>query len=240
MKRLQRPSAPARFDRTNADACVRLRQWYLESTRDHWNDEERGAQPVRDALRAMSADRCAWCEDALGGSLEVEHYLPKSRFPQLKYCWDNLLPACGTCNGAKLTWHPRALVEKKLIDPVLATVHEGECYDPRATLRLVDDRLIEPAVDDPAEHLTFQPEDCTWRPRSKIGTRTIERLFSDKSHNARMQRLSELAMGFARDRTSDETIGKYLSLHGRETTFRVLLDYWRGFFSPARASVATP
>ncbi len=234
MKRLQRPAAPSRFDRADAEASERLRQGYRESPQDHWNDEVRGAQPVREALKAMSGDRCAWCEAALGSGLEVEHDLPKTAFPLLRYCWENLLPACRECNGSKRAWHPEPLAGKALIDPVLAKTHTGDCYDPTLLLAKVEDRLVEPVIYEPEKHLTFQPECCEWKARSAIGRRTIARLFSDKSRNERMQRLSELAFGFASDGTSDETIEKYLGMHGYETTFRALLAYWRTFFPPRK------
>lgn len=240
MKRLQRPAAPARFDGANSEAAVRLQQWYGEDPHDHWNDEVRGAHPIRDALRAMSGDRCAWCEAALGSGLEVEHYLPKTSFPWLRYCWQNLLPACRECNGSKRAWYPESLAGKTLLDPVLAKTHNGECYDPCIALAKIEDRLIEPTVDDPQKHLAFQLADCTWKATSAVGKRTVAKLFSDKSRNERMQRLSELACGLAKDRASDETIETYLALHGYETAFRALLAYWRSFYpAPATTTPVT-
>ncbi len=188
---------------------------------------------MRVVLRAMSGNRCAWCEAALGDAMEVEHYLPVSAFPWLRYCWENLLPACGGCNGAKRTWHPAELRGRAFIDPVLASVREGEPYEPHEALARVEDRLVEPATDDPGLHLEFLPSDCTWKGLSPIGERTIGKLFSDRSRNDHMQRLSELARGFAMERTADAVVRLYLDLHGHETAFGALLAYWRSFYPSA-------
>ncbi|MFO0602028.1 MAG: hypothetical protein U0324_02585 [Polyangiales bacterium] len=233
MKRLQRTAPPPRIDPARAESVARLLAWYGEADgRDHWNDVERGERPVREALRALSGDRCAWCEAALGALLEVEHYLPQSHFPHLRYCWLNLLPACGLCNGAKLTWYPPELLGRALIDPCLQGTCAGDAYVPASVLAEIDDRLIEPTFDDPAEHLVFSPVDCTWTPKTGVGERTIKKLLSDRSYTERMQRLSELAREFVRHGAARELVEIYLGLHGHETVFAALLAYWRQFYPP--------
>lgn len=42
---------------------------------------------------------CAYCEEVCKG--EVDHFRPKSRFPDLVYEWTNWLLACTPCNRAK-------------------------------------------------------------------------------------------------------------------------------------------
>jgi hypothetical protein len=233
MRRLARPTPPVRIDATREDGGQRLRDWYAAPPRDRWNDKERGESPVREALRAMSGDRCAWCEAPLGKSLEVEHYLPQEHFPWLRYCWANLLPACGPCNGAKLTWHPEALAGRVFIDPCLQGVCDGELYVPAAVLAKIDDRLLEPTLDDPQVHLEFSPPNGTWLARTHVGDRTLRKLFSDRSYVNHIQKLSEIVRGLVRDKVSEETLRLYLDLHGHETVVRALLEYWRGFSFPA-------
>jgi uncharacterized protein (TIGR02646 family) len=234
MRRLERPTPPARIDAAREDGGQRLREWYVAPPRDRWNDKERGGEsPIREALRAMSGDRCAWCEAPLGKSLEVEHYLPQEHFPWLRYCWANLLPACGPCNGAKLTWHPEALAGRPFIDPCLQGMREGEPYVPDAVLATIDDRLLEPTLDDPRAHLEFSPSDGTWRPRTRVGQRTAGKLFSDRSYNERIQKLSTIARECARAQTGEEVIQPMLDVIGHETVFRALLSYWQVFFRPA-------
>jgi len=62
----------------------------------------RGFQPE---LRAAFLGLCAYCEDFCKG--EVDHFRPKSRFPELVYKWSNWVFACHTCNEAKQEKWPR-------------------------------------------------------------------------------------------------------------------------------------
>jgi len=61
-------------------------------------------------LRSDFRTRCAYCErpeEYLGGeeAFEVEHFRPKSKFPQLDCVYSNLYYACRGCNAHKSeTW----------------------------------------------------------------------------------------------------------------------------------------
>ena len=50
-------------------------------------------------LRSVFSGSCAYCEEWCRG--EVEHFRPRSQFPELVYEWSNLLLACHDCNHAK-------------------------------------------------------------------------------------------------------------------------------------------
>lgn len=55
--------------------------------------------------------RCAYCNDldTYGGgyvAYHVEHFAPKTKFPDLMYNYDNLLYACPWCNRAKWDYWP--------------------------------------------------------------------------------------------------------------------------------------
>lgn len=58
---------------------------------------------IQTALSASSHHKCAFCECIPGESshIEVEHFEPKSLYPDLAFEWDNLLPSCRICNEAK-------------------------------------------------------------------------------------------------------------------------------------------
>jgi uncharacterized protein (TIGR02646 family) len=58
---------------------------------------------ARTTLFTMSADHCAFCDGLPGGvSLKtVEHFRPKSAFPEQAYDWHNLFPCCTCCQSAK-------------------------------------------------------------------------------------------------------------------------------------------
>ncbi len=47
---------------------------------------------------------CGYCEEYTKG--EVDHFRPKSRFPNLVYCWTNWVFSCHACNQAKGTTWP--------------------------------------------------------------------------------------------------------------------------------------
>ena len=56
---------------------------------------------VKDELRDMCTGprRCGYCEDSC--AYEIEHVWPRSLYPERTYVWENLLYACGPCNGPK-------------------------------------------------------------------------------------------------------------------------------------------
>lgn len=58
---------------------------------------------IQDTLFACSHYKCAFCEciPGEGGNIEVEHFEPKSLYPDLAFEWDNFLPSCRRCNEAK-------------------------------------------------------------------------------------------------------------------------------------------
>ncbi len=70
----------------------------------HYNKTE-----VVSALWAMQHGKCCYCERRLpetGHLKAVEHFRPKSVFPELRNEWRNLLLACSQCNGQKADKFP--------------------------------------------------------------------------------------------------------------------------------------
>ena len=61
-------------------------------------------EDIKSSLFSSSFEKCAFCEckPAEGGNIEVEHFLPKSKYPNLTFEWNNFLPSCRKCNGSKL------------------------------------------------------------------------------------------------------------------------------------------
>lgn len=58
---------------------------------------------IKELLRCETADKCAYCESKVPhiDYGDVEHLLPKSVFPALRYNYENLTYACGVCNTKK-------------------------------------------------------------------------------------------------------------------------------------------
>lgn len=56
----------------------------------------------RDVLRCRFHGICGYCEEAVDQSkASVDHFMPKSKFPELVYEWSNWVFACQPCNQSK-------------------------------------------------------------------------------------------------------------------------------------------
>jgi uncharacterized protein (TIGR02646 family) len=117
--------------------------------------------PVLDTLHTMSGPhwRCMYCTDSHG--CDIEHFRPKKPYPTHAFDWLNLLLCCTTCNRKKGNQFP--------------TLNGAPL-------------LIDPTVDDPWEHLDFEPEsglikaryDARADQRSPKGLETVRLLALDR------------------------------------------------------------
>ncbi|MBK9644192.1 MAG: TIGR02646 family protein [Deltaproteobacteria bacterium] len=82
-------------------------------------------------LQAMFHGKCAMCERP--GAEQIEHFCPKSIYPERTYLWSNLLLICGDCNHNKIDLDPfnPAAVDggAALLDPTVDTPEEHIRYD---------------------------------------------------------------------------------------------------------------
>jgi len=93
---------------------------------------------VKEALRQMFSDKCAYCESHIThiDFGEIEHFRPKSTFPHLCFDWDNLLLGCSVCNGAQFKGNnfPEEVENGPIVNPV--TDNPGDFlafeYDPNS------------------------------------------------------------------------------------------------------------
>lgn len=69
---------------------------------ERWGHEE-----IRATLSDETYGKCAYCESTVGhvSYPNVEHILPKSKFPELAHIWSNLTSACTKCNNSKSDYH---------------------------------------------------------------------------------------------------------------------------------------
>lgn len=73
---------------------------------------------VRAVLKRMASgrDRCMYCEDSEG--TDIEHFWPKSTYPDKAFSWSNYLLACSHCNSNhKRVKFPMTNGEPDLLDP---------------------------------------------------------------------------------------------------------------------------
>lgn len=80
----------------------------LRAIPTQWEDLDPSDQRrIRDALRTDFGQCCAYCENRCAASGDqpnresVDHFRPRSKFPDLSLDWLNLVYACQRCNGTK-------------------------------------------------------------------------------------------------------------------------------------------
>lgn len=112
---------------------------------------------IKQALVAAFHGKCAYCESFIRHAEygHIEHFRPRSKYPDLIFSWVNLLLACGVCNGRE---------------------YKGEEFPLEAEGGL----LIDPCSEEPAEHLVFEYDEgarlASVRGRTERGQLTVELL----------------------------------------------------------------
>lgn len=146
-----------------------------------------GADSVRASLSELFFHKCGYCEYPLARTdPNVEHYRPKSRVSEvpkhpgyywLAYDWSNLLLACEFCNQLRREPPTRAITARTRAagkaDKFPLLDEARRAYSPDGEISLEEPLLVNPTVEEPSEHLTFDP---SGRPiyKSKKGKVSIE------------------------------------------------------------------
>jgi len=70
----------------------------FEKIQQKYNHKE-----VKDALVKMFYGKCAYCESRITVVTygQIEHFYPKSAYPDKTFAWDNLLLSCDKCNNTQ-------------------------------------------------------------------------------------------------------------------------------------------
>ena len=70
-------------------------------------------QEIRRQLSIMTQAHCAFCDGPIGveSRKTVDHFRPKSTFPEFVYEWNNLFPCCDMCQSNKLEEFDPALLK---------------------------------------------------------------------------------------------------------------------------------
>ena len=159
----------------------------------------------RGVLRRRFFGLCAYCEETCGG--HIDHFRPKSRFPELVYVWTNWLFACPECNQAKGDkWHERGYV-----DP---------CAD-------AESERPENFFDFDTRRGHITPREGLSASRREIANRMIEDLQLNGSHhvNRRLLHIELLSLSFPPDQPMDsESIPS--GLVSRSTELSTLARAW--------------
>jgi uncharacterized protein (TIGR02646 family) len=108
-----------------------------------WSNVRAQVRADAQALYTAFHGKCAYCEAKMAHvtSPHVEHYRPKSKFPDRMFDWQNWLLSCGRCNDRKWARFPDCNGQPCLLDPniedpsihldflgarVLSKTHRGE------------------------------------------------------------------------------------------------------------------
>jgi uncharacterized protein (TIGR02646 family) len=105
--------------------------------------------------------KCAYCEAPLRSpsNQPTEHFRPKARYWWLAWSWENLLLACSTCNDAA---HKGDRFPLEPGSPALAPL-DMDVSQERAL-------LLDPARDDPQQHIEYQLVGARWMPVARDGS----------------------------------------------------------------------
>lgn len=125
---------------------------------------------VLSTLRAMAGDRerCMYCVDSHGS--DIEHFRPKSAFPEQAFTWGNLLLCCTECGRMKGDRFPEQRGQPLLIDPSAQNPWDHLDFDPD-TGNLV---------------ARYQPQAAEWSPQ---GLATVDLLQLDRREALSVGRL---------------------------------------------------
>jgi hypothetical protein len=203
----------------------------LTATLDGYN-----VPAIKDALYLVQEKKCAWCERRRDySSSPVDHFRPKDgawrhkrgaakrqdrgHYWWLTWTWTNLLFVCPRCNdpGHKANYFPLTSSSSALAPP--RRPYRGRPGP--AFFRTSSERplLIDPATDDPLDHITWRPlqtrldrRDWKWSPwgLSARGWETIDvlrlgEIADEVEHHLRtavLPSLEEIEAHFAAGRTT--------------------------------------
>jgi uncharacterized protein (TIGR02646 family) len=99
---------------------------------------------VKEEIKKMFSEKCAYCESHIShvDYGDIEHFRPKSKYPDCCFDWNNFLLACGICNdsehkGAKF---PEENEDGPFVNPVDEEPNEffNFEFDPDTELAIVN------------------------------------------------------------------------------------------------------
>jgi len=97
MHNVKRGPAPSGLDRIRQNYTPRWVRYYNDGLGNKPSDSK--WQDFHKDVSDIFFGICGYCETECKG--EVDHFRPKSKFPELVYMWDNWVLACHVCNNIK-------------------------------------------------------------------------------------------------------------------------------------------
>lgn len=126
-------------------------------------------EDVRKALKDMYGSLCCYCEGEidLTGYAEIEHYKPKSLFPDLCFQWSNLHQICTKCNKKKnAKWDN----EFPILNPTQDSVDDKIEFRGQMLCMKEQDKRVQNTI----EHLEINKRAELFDFRSKLWAKALE------------------------------------------------------------------
>jgi uncharacterized protein (TIGR02646 family) len=199
--RIDKPkSAPAKLTKEGKIKTDSHIQEYNQNPQDYQSGKKKfsfssdiyGHSSVKQALIQAQHKKCCFCERLVGDDGDVEHFRPKSAYSQQKgkkferpgyywlaYSWDNLYLSCSPCNSR----------QKKNLFPLVDPAKRAQSNNNNITLE--EPLFVNPAQEDPSQHIGFRGEVPYSIPGSIKGKSTIQilKLNRDILNDARLRHL---------------------------------------------------
>lgn len=136
MRRLHRPALDSASSDFLAERAERVRTTAGQPNFDItgiWSAARKaaGMRPIETSLRGMTGprERCMYCLDSHG--TDIEHFWPKTPYPERAFTWPNLLLCCAECGRFKGSQFPLgANGSPLLIDPSAEQPWDYLDFDP--------------------------------------------------------------------------------------------------------------
>lgn len=182
MIRLRRVDEPEELQRQRTIRLTEALLWPPAEDKQPDTEKNYEDSSVRVALaRDTQKGLCAYCGASIEtAGFDIEHFRPRIRYWWLTWTWENLWIACNTCQ-AKSDDFDLEESSPRLSPPTLDEPERAfEVWREQAL-------LLDPAIDDPQEHLRVQPDDqglWWWEavPGSARGKHTREELHLQRGH----------------------------------------------------------
>ncbi len=89
---------------------------------DYYMVKKPSARKIYDEIKISAKDKCPYC-GGIGRPETVDHYLPKSKFPQFSVLPINLLPCCRDCNSGSKKAAVATTKNTQSIHPYMDAAH---------------------------------------------------------------------------------------------------------------------
>jgi uncharacterized protein (TIGR02646 family) len=208
---------------------------YKDKIIPRWNTLSKdtdGISKIRKQLFKMSDGYCAYCGKLISiEEMDVDHYLPSSKYPYIAYCFNNYLPSCKMCNQTiKKDFVPNALKDKSVVESIVSNSYSYDfIYDKKNLLDNVckNHRLIDPSYDNPEDHLVFNTEFYFYDYKTPIGKVTADMFFNKRKEVAEnYEKVSLFIKDLVAADLGKEKILDFINLYGYEYVCLKFYEYW--------------